>query len=350
MSKESKIKLLDFPKHLIKSILGYLTTKELLYPIMETNKKLNEFANDPEVITRVFFNQLKVPLPYGGAEFAALKPEDKKAIMKDLLWPSGINEKLSAMAYYTDGGVEGTDSKYFINNIYGENPPNLYSTKRGENVHIKALISDSLSQQIDLNDISKFKIPEAKAHLYSYPSDTYSYPIKSLIGNHEPQHCKSFAVLKYHDLNRNLTSYTSFLQSFALFISMEEIDPNHPLVQLFDGVKKIEQMEKLGFEFISLQNSDETRVVEFQLSSIQKVEEALQKNVMGAKLNGVYPFLWGQVTTATTNYLNIIQRIGFRFMLLKLIDSHKPDPSSNIDCYTISLSGNYVKLRHTHEE
>jgi len=350
MSKESKIKLFDFPNHLVKSILGYLTVKELLYPIMETSKKLNEFANDPDVITRVFFNQLKVPLPYGGAEFAALKPEDKNTIMKDILWPSGINEKLTAVAYYTDGGMYGTDSKFFMNNIYGENPTNLYSTKRGENVHVKAVISDCLSQHIDISDISKFKIPESKAHLYAYPNDTYSYPIKSLIGNYDPQNCKQFAVLKYHDLNRNLTGYTAFLQSFILFISMEEIDPNHPLVQLFDGVKKMEQVEKLGFEFMSLQTQDETKVVEFNLSSIQKVEEVLQKNVIGAKLNGVYPFLWGQLASTVTNYLNIIQRIGFRFILLKLIDSNKPDPSSNIDCYTISMSGSLVKLRHTHEE
>jgi len=357
MSKESKIKLFDLPKHILKSALSYLTVKELLYPIMETNKKLNEFANDPNVITPVFFGQIKVPLAYGGSEFAALKPEDKMPILKDILWPSGINEKLTMMAYYTDGGTQagtqGTENKYFINNIYGDNPPNLYCTRRGENVHVKAICSDSLAAHVDLADISKYKVPKEKGHLYAYPDDTYCYPIKTLIGNHDPQNHKQFAIMKYHDLNRNLGGYTCFLQSFAVFISMEEIDVNHPLVRLFDGVKKLEQMEKFGFETMSLQNTEDTKVVEFNLSSLRRVEETLQRNVPGAKLNGVYPIIWGEVSAATTNYLNIMQRIGFRFILLKLIDSKKTGTeleAGNIDCYTFSLSGNLVKLRFSHEE
>jgi len=353
MAKESKIKLLDLPKYILTSSLTYLTVKELLYPIMETNKKLNELANDPNVITPVFFGQIKVPLTYGGSEFAALKPEDKMQIMKDILWPSGINEKLCMMAYYTDGGVHGNDNNHFINNIYGDNPQNLYCSKRGENVHVKAICSDSLAAHIDLTDISKYKVPKEKAHLYTYPDDTYSYPIKTLIGNHDPQNHKQFSVIKYHDFNRSTGGYTCFLQSFAVFISMEDIDPNHPLIRLFDGVKKLEQIEKLGFETMSLQSAEDTKVVEFNLGSLRKVEETLQKNVPGAKLNGVYPLLWGEVSSATTNYLNMVQRIGFRYVLLKLIDSKKTidiTEGANIDCYTIALSGNLVKLRYSHEE
>jgi len=350
MSKEAKVKLLDLPRAIIKAALSYLTIKELLFPTMETNKKLNELANDPAVITGVFFHQLKVPLAYGGAEFAALKPEDKMAIMKDIIWPSGINEKLNTLAYFTDGGFDGSDNKYFIQNIYGDNPANLYCSKRGENVHVKAMCSDSIAQHVDLTDLAKYKVPPAKAHLYTYPDDTYCYPIKSLIGKHDPQSHKQFAVIKYHDLNRNLGGYTCFLQSFALFISMEEIDVSHPLVRMFDGVKKMEQMEKLGFEFMSLQSTEDTKVVEFTLASTRKLEENLQKLVPGSKLNGVYPLLWGEVSTATTNYLNVIQRVGFRYMILKLIDSHKSQPGGNIDCYPISLSGNHIKLRFSHEE
>lgn len=349
MAKE-KTKLFDLPIPVLKTALTYLTTKELLYPIMETNKKLNGLANDPQVVTSVFFNQLRVPLAYGGAEFAALKPEDKMTIMKDILWQSGINERLPMLAYYTDGGVFESDSKHFIQNIYTDNPTNLYCAKRGENVHIKVMVSETLSQHIDSTDVAKYKIPKEKAHACFYPEETYSYPIKTLIGNHDPQHHKQFAVIKYHDLNRNLGGYTCFMSSFAVFISMEEIDAAHPLVQLFDGVKKMEQVEKLGFEFLSLQSTEDTKIVEFSLSSIRKIEETLKSHVPGAKLNGVYPFLWGDISRNTNNYLNIIQRVGFRFMLLKLIDSNKTESGTNIDAYSITVSGNHIKLRYTHEE
>ena len=349
MSKE-KAKLLELPSKLLKKAFSFLGPKELLYPAMSVNRRMKELASDPEVMTLSFFSSLKVPIHYGGAEFGALRVEEKIAIMKDILWASGINEKLPVTAYYTDGGVDGKDSKFFISNIYADNPTELYCSVRGENVHVKATLSDSITSHVDLSDLSKYKVPEAKAALYSYPEHTYTYPIRSLLINHEPQHHKQFAVIKYHDLNRNLTNYTCFLQSFAVFISMEEIDSNHPLVRLFDGVKKAEQMESLGFDFVYLQNAEDTKVVEFTLHSARKVEEVLQKNVPGAKLNGVYPLIWGDISKGTTNYLNIIQRIGFRFVLLKLIDSHKATPGGNIDCYTISLSGNLVKLRHTHEE
>jgi len=349
MSKE-KPKFLDLPDNLWKQALSFLDPRALLYPAMQVSKRFKKLASDPWVVAASFFGLLKVPLSYAGSEFAALKIEEKCAIMKDVLWGSGINERLPFFAYYTDGGYDGKDSKYFVSNIYAENPTDLYCSVRGENVHVKATFSEHINSHIDLSDITKYKVPEKQRHSYTYPDHTFSYPIKKLISEHDPQHSKQFAVIKYHDLNRNFTNYTCFLQSFAVFISMEEIDPNHPLVRLFDGVKKMEQIDALGFEYNFLQNSEDTKVIEFTLSSLRKVEENLRKKVPGAKLNGVLPLVWGDISKNTMNYLNIAQRIGFRFILLKLIDSHKADPSGNIDCYTISLSGNLIKLRHTHEE
>ncbi len=348
MSKEAKPKLpSDFPRGLIKLALSYMNARDLCYPIMEISKLFNELANDPETMARAFFGQLRVPLDYGGAEFAALQPEERLALMKDVIWQNGANEKLSVVPYFTDGGVSGDNGKYFISNIYTtDNPSYLHSTKRGENVHIKSVCSES-SGPMEPSDIGKYKLPAEKAVLCSsHPDDTYMCPIKSL----DPQNKCQFAVMKYHDLNRNLSGYTCFLQSFALFLSMEEIDVRHPLVRLFDGVKKMDQMEQLGLEFTSLQSTEDTKVVEFSLSSVRKVESALQKRFPGERLNGVYPFIWGEISEASTNYLNVSQRIGFRFMLLKLIDSRKTQGDSNIDCHSIALSGSYVKLRLSNED
>jgi hypothetical protein len=346
----NKVKLLDLPPEVLKFTLIFLQPEKLLNPIMAVCKKLNELAADPTVMSTCFFNALKVPVRYGVVEFGSLSVKERASIMKDIFWANGLNEKVNTVAYYTDGGVDKGTSKYFISNIYAENPTDLYSSIRGSNIHVKALLSDTLSSRIDLTDVSKYKVPPRKANLYKYPDNTYLLPIKSLLSQYDPQNSKQFGVLKYHDLNRNIPNYTCFLQSFALFISMEEIDVNHPLVRLFDDIKKKEHLDKLGFQYISLQSTEDTQVVEFELYSIREVEKTLQKNTPGAKLDGVYPLLWGDVSKNNVNYLNITQRIGFRFMLLKLIDSHKSKDDSNIDCYTISLSGVVIKLKSSYEE
>jgi hypothetical protein len=288
---------------------------------------------------------------YGGKEFSDLKPEERINIMKEVLWPSGINEKIPITAFFTDGGIqENEGEKYFYSNIYTDNPANLYCSKRGENVHVKAICSEGVSQHVDTSDVKKYQVKEKTAIKCMFPKETYSYPLKKLLATHDPQNSKHFAVMKYHDLNRNLSGYDSFLQSFAVFISMEDICPNHPIVQLFNGIKKIDQVAQLGFDYSSLQDTEDTKVVEFTLSNIKKVEETLQKHFPGAKLNGVYPFIWGDISQANTNYLNIAQRIGFRYVLFKLIDSNKKGGDNNIDCYTVSISGTYVKLKFSPEE
>lgn len=351
MSKDIKVKLLELPKSIIHSILGYLSAKELIFPFLQVSKKFTEFALDPSILTNAFFNQIKVPFCYGGKEFESLKIEEKVSVIKDILWSGGTNEKLPITAYFTDGGGQENDmGKYFISNIYTDNPANLYCSRRGENVSIKAICSEGVSQHIDFSDPKKYLIPESKASCYRYSKDTYYYPVQKAIAANDPQNRKHFGVIKYHDLNRNLSGYTCFLKNFVVFISMEEIDTSHPIVQLFDGVKKLEQVQQLGFDYMSLQDTEDTKVVEFTLSSTKKVEDILQKNIPGAKLNGVYPFIWGDISGNTTNYLNIVQRIGFRYILFKLIDSTKTQSGDNIDCYTVSISGSYVKLKFSHEE
>lgn len=346
----SKVKLLDLPPELLKHILTFSQPEKLLNPIMAVSKKLNEIASDPKVMSECFFKAIKIPLRYGELEFSSLNAKERASMIKDVFWANGLNEKVSAVAYFTDGGVDKATSKYFISNIYAENPTDLYSSVRGNDIHVKALITDSLSSRIDLSDVKQYKVPAAKADMYEHPNDTYTLPIKSLMSRFDPQNAKQFAVLKYHDLNRNIPHYTCFLQSFALFVSMEEIDVNHPLVRLFTGVKKKDQLDKLGFQYITLQSTEDTLVVEFELHSLRAVEKVLRQNVPGARLDGVYPLLWGDVSRNNVNYLNLLQRVGFRFMLLKLIDSHKTKDDSNIDCYTISLSGVMVRLKVSCEE
>jgi len=335
---------------LLKLILSYLKPGELFYPIMQVNKKLYKAANDPMIMTTTFFHFLKVHFDYGGIEFSLLRHEDRIITMKNVLWKKAVAEKLPILAYYTDGGTDGNTSTYFIQNIYIEKPTQLYCSIRPDNVNIKSMISESIMKAIDLQDIKKYKPSKKKAAECAFPEHTYSFPIKALIGTHEPHLNKQFAVMKFHDIKRNLRNYTCFLQSFVIFVSMKPIYVNHPLVKLFDSIKNLEQVNKLGFEYSILQEAKDTKVIEFNLRSLKKVEQTLDKNVPGAKLNGVYPLIWGDVSKTVPNYLNLEQPIGFKYILMKLIDSHKTQVNGNIDCYTIGISGNLIKLMHTYEE
>ena len=56
------------------------------------------------------------------------------------------------------------------------------------------------------------------------------------------------------------------------------------------------------------------------------------------------------INKKTANYLNVVQRLAFRFMLLKLIDSHKTKEDTSIDWFHITLSGKYISLNDSNEE
>lgn len=350
MKSGIKAAIVKIPSELLKLILSYLKPSELFYPIMQLNKKFKKTANDPLLMATAFFNFLKVHFDYGGVEFSSLHHEDRTTIMKNVLWKKATAEKLPMLAYYTDGGTDGNTPTYFIQNIYVERPTQLYCSIRADNVNVKSMVSESIIKAIDLQDIKKYKPNKKKALECAYPDHTYSYPIKTLIASQEPQLNKQFAVMKFYDIKRNLRNYTCFLQSFVIFVSIKPIYVNHPLVKLFDGVRNLELVNKLGFEYSILQDTADTKVIEFNLQSLKKVEQVLDKNVPGAKLNAVYPLIWGDVSRNTPNYLNLERPIGFKYILMKLIDSHKTQANGNIDCYTMGISGNLIKLMHTYEE
>jgi hypothetical protein len=178
----------------------------------------------------------------------------------------------------------------------------------------------------------------------------YKVPYLRECATHDLSFLTTFGVMKYFDLNRALTTYSCFLKSWALFVSMDEIDQNCDIVQLFNDVDDITKAKSLGFETFTLVVGTTASVLEFNLSSLSQVEKVLQTHKgANARLKGVYPLLYGDVTKSTANYLNIIQRIGFRHLLLKLIDSFK-EGDKNIDCYNITVSGTIVKMKQNMEE
>ena len=339
-------------KGLWTQIAAYMTGKEIAYPFMAICQRLYTMCiQDGTIIARSFFNHIKVPYKYGAAEFAGHSPGERLQLMREIFDTNC--ERLSLFSYFTDGGVDKANSHYFIGNIYTEEAQALYSSVRGENVHVKSFCSSLIPSNFTYDDLSTYIQPSQTKDIVpkKLGNETYRIPLEKLIAKHETQSTKRFAVCKYYDINRNITSYTCLVQSFAVFVSMEEIPVDCPIVRVFDGVNSTEMMQELGFEFVTLQEDTGTMVVEFILRSPKSIEEQLQKKKgKDARLNGVYPLIWGTLDNNISNYFSMTQRIGFKHLLLKLIDSHKSSGDGNIDCHNSQITGTYICLKESHEE
>ena len=357
------------PQHLIYYILSLLPCKDLIYPIMLISRYLHALANTPSLMTKAFFSTLLIPPEFPQTDFLDLSPKDKYQMIKSAF--HGGTKRLPLFAYYTDGGTYSKE--YFVHNIFIENPVNLFSSSRGENVNIKGVCSRHVLNEFKMGDLGDYQvgtegeesnmenINKKEVSMTNTNTNTntkntkdsqrYKIPISDLISKHDTGFDRSFGILKYYDLNRNIYDYTCYLQSFALFVSMNEISSTHPIVQLFTSLNSFSHFQDFGFPTIPIQSEGKTQVVEIDLSSRRKVEDILRKYYKGARLDGVYPLIYANLVNNTANYLNLQQKIGFRFILMKLIDSDKTSGNgNNIDCYSITPSGTYIQLRNSCED
>lgn len=334
------------PKKLLRKIFEYCQIIDIINNIMKVSKDFMRKSSYPKLMCRMFFNQILLPLKYGSNQFSKLSLNERTKIVRDV-FESGT-ELLPILGYYTDGGIYHNESKYFVTNLYIQNPSELYSTIKSKNVNAKAVCCNELSKTFVLSneDISKFVISKPNEEV-----KIYRIPIESKIKKLEPQFDFHFSIIKYYDLDRNISDYNAFLKSFVVFISMEEISENHPLVKLFDDKNNSEKVKEMGFLLNSIQTDGETKVFEFDLSSIKMLETTLIKNAgPQARLKGVYPYIYGELTSTTTNYLNLVQRVAFRYLLIKYIDANYTTEEKNIDVYHTQVSGNYITLNQSYEE
>ena len=341
-----KFRFLFLPTSIQENILSYSTAKEIFHPIMKINNHFNNLANQPTLFTTIFFNHIKLSTCTALFNlYKSLNSRERKAFAKECIYTT--TEQLELFSHYTDGGVDQDSLTYFISNIYKESPTHLYSSKKGENVNVKSLLSDGLYQKYTIDEIAKY----AQKDSNNASPLVYKIPYLHESAIHDPQFLSTFGIIKYYDLSRTHPTYNCLLSVWALFVSLDEIDPHCDIVELFNGINTIEKAKAFGFDTTMLVEGATATVMEFLLHSLKKVEKILQMHRgKNARLNGVYPLLFGVVTKQNPNYLNVVQRIGFRHCLLKLIDSAKEMEGGNIDCYNISVSGTIVRLKHNTEE
>jgi len=290
---------------------------------------------------------MQVPYQYGGDIFAKINFKTQYEIILAVIQQSGEYSILPLFSYYTDGGVQDGDKQYFIDKVFDSNPKALYSSAKDKNIHIKAICSYELLSKYDIPDIKKLHIQGTGKNL---GEGTYKIPYEKQLIKLDPHGSQGFNVIKYVDIPRNFSDYTCPLKCFALFISMEEIDPMHPIVTLFDDINDYEKMNELGFSSIDAHQEEGSTIVEFTQNP-HDMELALRKKKGDkCKLNGVYPLLWGSLTQSYSNYVTLTQMVGFRHLLLKLINANNDEEDNNIDCQNFLFTGYSLKLEYGNEE
>eukprot|EP01022_Parablepharisma_sp_SALTPOND_P015227 TRINITY_DN2134_c0_g1_i1.p1 TRINITY_DN2134_c0_g1~~TRINITY_DN2134_c0_g1_i1.p1 ORF type:complete len:367 (-),score=26.30 TRINITY_DN2134_c0_g1_i1:186-1205(-) len=312
-----KRRFLPTASNILKKIFDYLTFHELHYPLRVVCKEFKLIVSEDTYYTRRFLREINLDEAYAFETFVELCPKERNTIVQKLM-SKEKDTVLPMVSVFSDGGAYSSD--YSIDRIFSPND-NLYSTHRdrGENVHILCVCSDYLK-------VSKFQsliqsIPEAKHQL--------KVNYEASLELHEKFY-KSFGVMKHIKISME-GFYTCYMNSFAIFVSMYPIPIDSPCIKQFDGIKTVTQAKKLGLKVQNEESMEERTFLEF---TVEK-----------AGVNGVSPLLFGELGTdyIPIDNVKILQKVAFKYLLLKLIDSNKNSGDHNIDCYHFILEGNYVK-------
>ena len=143
--------------------------------------------------------------------------------------------------------------------------------------------------------------------------------------------------------------YTCFVSSFAIFVSEREIHcSTSPVLKAFSNINTIEAFQKVNLpvlkenECVDKDPNDQSIVV--ALNKGFEIDLRQQKMVMKAlqvpRLD-CYPVLWVLSNQSKTEWkINFKQRIACKYLVIKLIDSHKGNiKDNNIDMYNLTLNG-----------
>ncbi len=135
---------------------------------------------------------------------------------------------------------------------------------------------------------------------------------------------------------------------------MHEIDINEPIVKLFEGITKQEEIEEMGFTFTVQQDEQKTKFLEFDQNP-DEMQKILGKYYQGCGQNGVYPASFGIMQRYTWNYVCFRQPLAFKYLLMKY--SNASTEGGNIEeddkyhiVFNISAYGSITYFRTSNED
>ena len=331
--------------------MTFLSSQDIINNIYNVSSHFKQIVDIPWVLGTVYFNSEQIPHIVGYQDFLRLDIEDRCKFVKDgsSMGSSGRSEKMPLVAYYTDGGLHNEDMGHFINHLYDDNSQNLYWSTNPNCVYIKSSCFPHVG--------SKYQF-DPKSDVYKSKSDPHIYqiPLQDL-QEYEPNFENFVGFLQTYDLTRNsVQGKDSFYRNFMLFTSMHEISIEEPIVQIFNGVTKQEEIEEMGFTITTQQDEQKTKFFEFDQNT-NELGEVLGRYYKGCGINGVYPVSFGIMQRYTWNYVCFRQPLPFKYLLMKYSNATnegKGDEDDDDDghhiIFNISAYGSITYFRTSNED
>ena len=235
-------------------------------------------------------------------------------------------------SYFTDGGTFNDDYHYFLHNIFTRTYV-CHSSKVPKNSNIQAYLGRRVIVDPVTVNPKLFKVhSDENPNIISVPYENY------LADKQEEETMKQLGSLVIHNMP---TGYTCFVQSFAIFVSEKEIKISKSLVvKAFEGINTEQAFLDLHLPIKQVIDVSEGGVINKAYEIDLNYYKHLEKQLKVPKLD-CFPILW-VISNPSKAELNIkfIQRIACKYLVVKLIDSHKTSASdNNIDMYNMTLNG-----------
>lgn len=139
--------------------------------------------------------------------------------------------------------------------------------------------------------------------------------------------------------------YTCFVSAFAIFLSEKEIKiQKSQVVQYFSNINTVDAFNALNLPIRKVTECGDgtlNKAFEIDLNQQRKIEK-----VIGCKKLDCFPIMWVVSTPSKTEWtIKFQQRLACKYLVLKLIDSHKNNLNdNNIDMYNLTLNGFTLKI------
>jgi len=329
------MKHFKLPEDVILEIAQFLNLKEILVTFQLLNKKIMKTIKENTILFKYVFKYQKGHFLLN--EISKITYSEQLYILKNIYKTTDI---LPVAAFFTDGGIYS--SSYNISNIFASLEGPLYSSTKKDNTNVEFVVSQQAKNLISYSDLNGAKVKEVNGHKH------YNFKHKQYLS---PSFPYEFSIINRFTISNKISSYTCFIEKFMLFVSLEEINDEAPIIKAFEKALKVDFLHANKIA-TSLTKSGQSNLYEINLNSwIRSNIFSEISNKSTPEQMQIFPLLYFDIVHSYNNFhiINIKQKVPFRYMLLKLLDAHKSS-DSNIDCFRCEARGIIIKLLLSNED
>ena len=325
-------------QYILGNILSFLSPSELSI-VRIVCKAWNEASENCNLILQLFFSFLKIEMNCIAYKyFIDLSKAEKKVHIKRCLMECSRGAKwlLPVVAYEFNGLTKQAITDSYVN-LFTKNTVKF--SLIGDNSYIQSVCSNTIQKYIQSEGMNNIKeLGPVGTQKVIFPIDEEIHKIRESFDQklYVPEH---LIVYKVH------SQYANPVKALIVFVSMTCIHQDEPIVKYFDNCDTEIMFNSLGFE------SYETRRVDIYhefILNCRRLEDIMRMKRPEPSRQPVYPLIIGFMdkTPIGIYRLEIKQRIGFRFCMIKYISSHGAHNQNPIECYNLVLRGTFLNFAH----